>query len=178
MAKKNTWIVGTYAELAEFFGVSRDTIRSEWTVWMPGKPGRWDIREIVKARHDRVQQRVGPNDTLEYREVSKRERVAEMLTAEHMERITRLKADQAEGKLLPAEDVQRQIVEWCVRIRTPLSALADRVANIVPGEMKGTIKKLVNSQVQLVLKEAFDTGPLGHEVDDSEESEDSDAIDG
>lgn len=171
MAKKNPWIVGTYAELAEFFGVSRDTIRQEWTAWMPGRPGRWDIREIVKARHERALARGGIGDTLEDKEVARRTRLAEMGQAEADERIKTLRADREAGRLLPAEDVQRQIVDWCVRIRTPLSALPDRMASIVPGEMKATIKKLAASQVQQVLKEAFDTGPLGEEME-------PDAIDG
>lgn len=163
MAKKNPWIVATYGELAEFFGVSRDTIRTEWAVWMPGKNGRWDIREIVKARHERLMARRG-GETIEDKEVARRTRLAEMGQAEADERIKTLKADREAGRLLPAEDVQRQIVEWCVRIRTPLSALPDRMASIVPGEMKATIKKLAASQVQQVLKEAFDTGPLGEEL--------------
>lgn len=164
MAKKTTWIVSTYAELAEFFGVSRDTIRSEWAVWMPGKPGRWDIREIVKARHERTMARGGRGETLEDKEVSRRTRLAEMGQAEADERIKQLRADREAGRLLPTEDVQRQIADWCVRIRTPLSALPDRMASIVPGEMKATIKKLAASQVQLVLKEAFNSGPLSEEI--------------
>lgn len=162
--------------VAEFFGVSRDTVRQEWTAWMPGRPGHWDLSEIAKARHERLQQRVG-GETLEDKEVLRRTRLAEMQTAEETARIAKFKADQLNELLLPADDVEREIVEWCGRISLPLTQLPDRISNLVPGELKAPVKKIVEAQVSLTLQEAFESGPLGDAIEDVDGSGGSKASD-
>lgn len=48
------WIVGTFADVARFFGVSETTVRKEWKArGMPGESGAWPLDRIAQWRHDR-----------------------------------------------------------------------------------------------------------------------------
>lgn len=159
-------VVTSFAGIARLFNVRNDTVRKEWALWLPPKPpGGWMIRDLIQLVRQRDAARSTPSaDTLEAKEVQKRLEVAEMLTAEHQERIAKLKADEAEGRLVDTDEVIREIVEWCPLISTEIAALPDRLANIVPGEMKGTVKRMATSTCQGALRSAFVRVPFVGEI--------------
>lgn len=141
--------------MARFFRVGYDTAKKWPFKDIPGaRVGRkYDLRAINDWHRARNKQDPGAEDG---NKVSVRTKHAEMEIAEAEARIKNQKADREAGLLLPCDEVRREVVEMAVRTRTRLLALADRIANIVPGELKATIKKVVTDSVRLVLKESAD----------------------
>lgn len=165
---QNDPVVTSFAGIARLFKVRNDTVRKEWALWLPPKPrGGWLICDLIELVRQRDAARNSPSPySIETKEVQRRRELAEMQTAEETARIAKFKADQLNELLLPADDVEREIIEWCGRISLPLTQLPDRISNLVPGELKAPVKKIVEAQVSLTLQEAFESGPLGDAIED------------
>lgn len=164
--ERKPWIVDSLRDVSTFFNVGFDTIRKEWVSrGMPGEHGNYDLSAIY---HWKSQRPRDPNnaDLIVEDEVKRRTKHAEMLAAEEDARAKKLKNDENEGHLVVRADVRRQVVEWAVRVRTRIMSLPDRVAAIVPGEMKATVKKMASELVRVVLKEAFDSELASQSIED------------
>jgi phage terminase Nu1 subunit (DNA packaging protein) len=58
LVERSKWDLVSLTEVAEFFGLDEHTVR-QWrlkTPPMPGEPGKWPIKQIVKWRCDWIQQ--------------------------------------------------------------------------------------------------------------------------
>ena len=132
---------------------------------MPGEPKRYDLSAIaVWLQQDlRRQYKRGRSDGESDDDQISRRRIrdAEVLDAEAGAQMRRMRADQMAGKLVSTSEVRSEVIEWCVRTRTPLMALADEITSIVPGEVQAHVKKKVTAAVRRVLKQAHDSAPLG-----------------
>lgn len=137
---------------------------------MPGEPKHYDLSAIAQWREQdlkRQHNRGASDDDAEADKlITRRIRAAELKEAEAGAWLKQMRAEQAAGKLLPSDEVSRGVIDWAVRIRTPLLALADRITNHVPGDLKPITKRLVGDTVRLTLKEAHDQGPLGKPIEE------------
>lgn len=69
----------------------------------------------------------------------------------------RLRNEETVGRLLPADQVEHAISEGLLHFRSRLMYLGGTVATLVPGEVKGTVKKMVEDVVQAELTAAYET---------------------
>lgn len=152
---ESKWTVQSLREVAEFFGVSYTTVRKDWrangTVPEEKPKDGYDLRQITKNHVEqqvKVAQRTGsPNNELRDRKTGHQASKA----AEEVRKIRR-ENDLAEGLLLSRDEVERYLVQWAIRFRTPLMRLPDKVASRVPGSMKAAVKAEVADDVRAALK--------------------------
>lgn len=84
-------------------------------------------------------------------------------------RTRKLKNDELEGRLLPSDQVEHSINETWLQFRLSLKNLGGTVATLVPGEIKGVTKDMVEKTVERELARAYqdllDRDPPPHDVD-------------
>ena len=57
-------------------------------------------------------------------------------------------------------------MQWSIRFRTPLLALAGDLANRVPGNQKAVTKKWADDQIRMALQQVLDINVTGTKMDD------------
>lgn len=73
-------------------------------------------------------------------------------------RMRRLKNEETEGRLIDTAAVEHRINEWTTLIRSHLMQLGGKVATLVPGEVKGVVKAMTESEVRNALKLLYEEG--------------------
>jgi hypothetical protein len=137
--------VKTLAEVAQFFGLAPQTVRT-WRMEsppMPGHEGRWSLPEIVQWRHTKVAQ----SDSM----LAQRNEQLESVKLKN----ERLRIDIAikNGKWVDREEVIRTISIVCSRARTRLENLPYNVALLCPSDCKAEVIQTVTEVIRLTLKE-------------------------
>lgn len=135
--------------VAEFFGVSTQTIKDWKSNGMPGTAGSWNLKDIRRwqdLRREENEQAVG----------DKFAHVKGAILAE-THRGSKLKNDETELMLVSADGMRRVIVAWAVKLRSRIMAIPADVVLLVPGELKAAVMRTVEDLVRVALKEAYET---------------------
>ena len=155
-AGSRPWVVASRGLVAEFFGVSTQTIKDWKSNGMPGSPGHWDLKEIriwQDRRREQNVQAVGD----QFAPVK-----GDILREEH--RHKKLRNDNLDGKLVLVSEVQRAVVLWAVRMRSRMMSLPSDLALLVPSELKSIIKFKSDNTVRIALQEASDAEFYGDDI--------------
>lgn len=150
------WVVSSRGLVAEFFGVSTQTVKDWKSNGMPGTSGKWDLKAIrtwQDLRRDENAQIVG--DT--FAPIR-----GEILKEDH--RRKKLKNDELSSQLVSVADVRRSVAAWAVKLRLRIMSIPADLVLIVPGELKSVVKAKSDNVVRLALKEASDTKLVGCDV--------------
>ena len=125
-------VVKTQQEVADAFGVHRDTVRKFWrAAGMPGTSGKWDLAEIAEWRRSRdtpAVQAVSTSEFLEKRRAAQA-RIAEG-KARQIERENRL----AEEEICYRGDVERFLSQLFEFLRELHSRLPAEMRPQIPAE--------------------------------------------
>jgi phage terminase Nu1 subunit (DNA packaging protein) len=123
------FIVETYHEIAEFFGVAEGTIKSEWTpAGMPGerprgkRKGRYDLSEIVQWYRATFKGAAAGGISAAMQKAKLAEQVAKA-------RERKVRADQAEQAVISREDHNTALVAFGRVVLTELQAAAAKIRN-------------------------------------------------
>lgn len=87
-------------------------------------------------------------------------KLAELEERNENARARRLKNEETEGRLIDTAAVEHRINEWTTLIRSHLMNLGDKVSKLVPGELKGVVKKQTETEVRNALKLLHEEGEL------------------
>ena len=118
----------TLSEVAEFFGLDEHTIRT-WrlkTPPMPGEPGKWPIKQIVRWRCDWIQQT----------DLAAAKRQQDFELGQIQVESKRLDLDREKGLILDRADVELWAATALVELREGIMQLPEMLAAAVPQEQK------------------------------------------
>jgi len=106
-------VVDTQAEAAAHFGVHERTFRTWLAAGCPGRPGAYDLSAIADWRRDQQ----APDKASE---TTHRARLLEIRVEKE-----RLALDEARGRLLPLEELQRWVRRYAGELRARIEQLPD-----------------------------------------------------
>ena len=156
------FIVTSFGDIAEFFGVSRDTVRKEWARrGMPGRRGHYDLRDIFKwwcGQRGR-EAIVAGADGDPGLELLKRRREADV-------RCKLAEADKREldnlvkrNQVLPKQEVLQLFSGMIIAAKKVLLQLPDRLNPRFPRAIRTDLTAEVRNEVNKVLVEMADWKP-------------------
>ena len=126
-ALQSAFVVKTLAQVGQFFGRARDTVKEWVSNGMPGKSGSYDLSHIARWRLARTEIPAA----VDLAEQKKRHEIEKI-----MEEISQLrrKADEAVGKLVDRQ-VEEAEVAICLRVvRQNFERLPERLRPFVEGQ--------------------------------------------
>lgn len=126
------WCVETLGEVAEFFGLSPQTVRT-WRMQsppLPGSPGRWSLPEIVQWKLERT----AINDLA----TAKKEQDLKLGAIELQQRELELAKDK--GDLLDRAQVELWAATALIEAREMVMALPEMLATSSPPEQRDFIR--------------------------------------
>lgn len=92
-------------------------------------------------------------EELEQTEVVRRKRLAEMLKVEHEARLKEIEVEKAEGKLLVAEEVERNIYDAVKTLRDNIINIPSRLASRVAAETdEKKIEQILDKEIRTALE--------------------------
>jgi hypothetical protein len=146
---RDKWVCRTLAEVAEFFGLAVQTVK-QWRMEspaMPGAEGRYPLRDIVQWRLNKL----AGSTVLDAKRQADLESIKLVNDKRAMENA------QKRGLLIEREEVERDMALLWSRLAARLVGVADRVATIVPAEIKATTKERVEQEIRIIQKEFLDS---------------------
>lgn len=146
---RDKWTCKTLAEVAEFFGLAVQTVK-QWRMEspaMPGSEGRYPLRDIVQWRISKL----AGNTVLDAKRQADLESIRLVNDKRAMENA------QKRGLLIEREEVERDMALLWSRLAARLMGVADRVATLVPAEIKVTTKDRVEQEIRIIQKEFVDS---------------------
>jgi hypothetical protein len=146
---RGKWVCRTLAEVAEFFGLAVQTVK-QWRMEspaMPGSDGQYPLREIVQWRLNKL----AGSSVLDAKRQADLESIRLVNEKRAMENAHK------RGLLIEREEVERDMSLLWSRLAARLTGIADRIATIVPAEMKGTAKERVEQEIRIIQKEFVDS---------------------
>lgn len=163
------WYAKSLAEVAKFFRVSLFTVK-EWRAWMPPKgPYGYDLAEIAERRYRRMQSSPQVSGVTGDGEMSDEDtlnlKAARLLEIQEHTRQMKLGNDADAGELLPKKEVEQRIVQWAVRFRAKLLAMATGLSNRVPGKLKASTKVWARNEIEATLRSIRDMQVTGATVE-------------
>lgn len=148
------WTVSRLADVAQFFGVSAATVKNDWRANnMPGKPGAWNLAEIVAWRESRRE------DSLPS-EVRERTARAELVLLESKAEQARLDLAERMGEIVQREEVLNDAAEVFSIISARLEAIPDETEMEIPFELRTSVKQTIANKIYLALKYLGDWQPV------------------
>jgi hypothetical protein len=132
-AQQPKWTAATLAEVAEFFGLALQTV---------GYP----LKEVVAWRLAKLQSN-STSDAKKLAEVEAIRLVNERRTMENAHK---------RGLLIEREEIERDMSLLWSRLSARLQGIGERIAGLVPAEMKATTKQRVEQEVRVIQKEFTD----------------------
>ena len=145
--------VSTQGELAQALNKSRRTVIDYLDNGMRDacytdygydlEAARLWVKQNVRKRADPEDSDVSPDDL----------RAAQYAKIKQEERKLRLKNDEIEGRLVYADDIQRDVSAAFLRIKTRLEAVPNELEMIFPPEIRAQMKGEVADRVRLILLE-------------------------
>lgn len=144
-ASQGKWIATSLSEVAAFFGLHIQTVK-QWRTEsppMPGDDGKYPLPAIVKWRDDK----------LRYSAATERKREQENELRQVQIETKRLQLETKRGLLIERAEVERDIAVIFARVKNRTDALPAEVANLVPGDQKAAVKKMVEEKVRVMQKE-------------------------
>ena len=134
-------------QLGIIFGVAPRTVR-EWALaGMPRNGGRYDLRLCGPWIVDRKVSDIKP--------VSEAAKRLDEATADEREQraaITKMKRKEMEGKLMPLEDVERDLLERIYAVKTALEVIPVSLAQPLAGVSEpGEIEEIIDNEIKMIL---------------------------
>lgn len=123
----------TLVEVAEFFGLDEHTVRT-WRLKsppMPGEPGKWPIRQIVKWRCDWIQQT----------DLAAAKRQQDFELGQILVESKRIELDREKGLILDRQDVELWAATAMIELREGVMQLPEMLAASAPEELKGFVRE-------------------------------------
>lgn len=123
----------TLVEVAEFFGLDEHTVRT-WRLKsppMPGEPGKWPIKQIVKWRCDWIQQT----------DLAAAKRQQDFELGQILVESKRIELDREKGLILDRQDVELWAATALVELREGMMQLPEMLAASAPEELKGFVRE-------------------------------------
>ena len=118
----------TLSEVAEFFGLDEQTVRT-WrlkTPQMPGKPGKWPIKQIVRWRCNWIQQT----------DLAAAKRQQDFELGQIQVEAKQLELDREKALILDRQDVERWASTALTELREGIMQLPEMLAASAPQELK------------------------------------------
>lgn len=149
---KIKWRVDTLSEVAEFFGVSTDTVRHWRGDGMPGVARKWDLAAIARWRIGRAEKRIVKSapraDGEGYADPRDREKhwKAEIARLEYETRI---------GKNVPRETYEHDLAARCGWFQQVISLLGAQLAPLVAHQSVRQCRRIIDKHGRAILKAAF-----------------------
>ena len=131
---KVSYVVGTIAEVAEFFALSNAAVNA----WrrdanpMPGSPGRFDLSKIAQWRDARRKEGGGVGEEL---------KAADIRLKTAQARAKEMENSVNEGELVPLADVELFVATACVEFREVIMTLPDSLASSSPPELRNFVRE-------------------------------------
>lgn len=147
-ARQPKWTAATLAEVADFFGLALQTVK-QWRTEsppMPGGEGGYPLKEVVAWRLAKLQSN-STSDAKKLAEVEAIRLVNERRTMENAHK---------RGLLIEREEIERDMSLLWSRLSARLQGIGERIAGLVPAEMKATTKQRVEQEVRVIQKEFTD----------------------
>jgi phage terminase Nu1 subunit (DNA packaging protein) len=126
---KVSYVVGTIAEVAEFFALSNAAVNA----WrrdanpMPGSPGRFDLSKIAQWRDARRKEGGGVSEELKQADIRLKTAQAR---AKEMENSVN------EGELVPLADVELFVATALIECRVVVMSIPEAIATSAPPELR------------------------------------------
>ena len=144
--RRSRWFVPMLADIAELFGVEVQTVR-EWRTGpqpMPGSEGRWNIKDIVQWRCDRLK----ANSSVKSREVVELELREKQADVAKKELIVR----QKRGDLISRTAAKAKVFEILNDARCQLEAIPGIVGARVDPDHRDELVNEWEQQISLILR--------------------------
>lgn len=141
------FVVGTLAEVADFFGLASQTVR-EWrggSNAMPGAEGKWDLREITQWKIAKLNKHSGPEDEASERELKRQREAIRIEDA-------RLDLAKKKGELIDRNEALADLSEACGEIATRLQALPAEMAASEAADVRDVKLAEWKEKINLTLK--------------------------
>lgn len=160
------WILTSWDAVAEFYGVSRDTVRKDWkTRGMPcqpggaGQPGHYDVREISRWLAQRIRdqsQGAGKPDNEEQQDLRDRLEEAAVRKLEAQAAIEQIKLGELQGKFADIHEVTAELTVAFNVVRGRLEQIADECAPQIPPEIRIDLSEMIDHKVRLACRHLAD----------------------
>jgi hypothetical protein len=127
-ASRDRFDLSTLSEVAEFFGLDEQTVRT-WRLKsppMPGEPGKWPIKQIVQWRCNWIQQT----------DLAAAKRQQDFELGQIQVEAKRLDLDREKGLILDRSDVELWAATALVELREGIMQLPEMLAAAVPQDQK------------------------------------------
>lgn len=149
----------TLSEVAEFFGLDEQTVRT-WrlkTPAMPGEPGRWPIKQIVRWRCNWIQQT----------DLAAAKRQQDFELGQIQVESKRLELDREKGSVIDRQDVELWAATALIELRTGVMQLPEMLAASAPQELKDFVREETDRHCRDMLiatQRRLETAEIGKEV--------------
>jgi transcriptional regulator with XRE-family HTH domain len=142
-------VVSTLAEVAELFGVGAQTVKSWRRDRMPGKPGAYDIGEIIRWKAARTEKHSAQAAI---------DRKYELQSAKLQEEVDKLRreAKVAEENTLERSVIEATIALFFVTVRDRILNTVPRLRSRMPREHEDKIAAEMSGELRLALTEVSD----------------------
>jgi phage terminase Nu1 subunit (DNA packaging protein) len=152
--KSKRWRVGNLAEVAEFFGVSPETVRHWRGAGMPGQAKGWELDQIARwrvARAGRERKRPSGNgeQAEDPRDVEKHWKA----------QLAKLEYETKTGQRIGRAEHERQLGEWCGWFRQVLGLLGAQLAPLLAHQPARNCRRIIDRQARKILRAAFGERP-------------------
>jgi hypothetical protein len=142
-ADSSKWVASTLSEVAEFFGLSVQTVK-QWRLEsppMPGGDGKYPLPEIVKWRHAKLSQ----SDA----KTAKQQAEAELMQIAIEQK--RLDLAKDKGELFYRQDVELWASTALIEARETIMALPGMIASSAPPEIREFAREETDRTCRAVL---------------------------
>ena len=132
-ASHNRFDLKTLSEVAEFFGLDEQTVRT-WrlkTPPMPGEPGKWPIKSIVQWRCNWIQQT----------DLAAAKRQQDFELGQIQVESKRIELDREKGLILDRHDVELWASTALIELREGIMQLPEMLAASAPSDLKDFVRE-------------------------------------
>ena len=160
-AVQEPWIVGSLADVARFFRVHPDTVRTWRRQGLPGDKGAWNLSAIVAWREGR--RRATP-EMIPGAAEGRFEADARKATADAD--LYEMKRDQRRGDLIDVDTVTRVYARHATHARALWEQAPDRLLGLLPATATGDDKRRFRAEATRIIEDvvhAFYTDLLQQE---------------
>jgi len=166
---KPAWVLSSVDKAAFVLGVSPGVLRKDWRGrGCPFSPGHHDLKELFAWRVADLRRQFGEPSTDNEADGSLYKRKLEAEVAKLREQVRTLQREnrQADGELLPRDEVERAVAGWAAHLRREIEQLPTLCSHLAPSELKPSIHRMAESHIITVLTSAYNERPVGKAIED------------
>ena len=163
-ADRPEWYARKIQDVADFFRLSYSHIcKQRWFSEYAKTRKGYYLPDLAERRHGQVIRAPQALDE----DGGKPESIHAKKLEEAHENVRRKRRenDEQEAELLRRNDVERALILWAVRFRSPLLSLSTKIASLVPGSQKATAERMVKDEVRNALIQVRDMRINGEPVE-------------